>query len=502
MIEDAESQHHDSQQTRDNPQCITNNRRDDWTAMADDIRRQTSDHATLTESSQKSDHATILAAGEAPSKKGSHDDASHDSGHSPDTSLDVQAHGPGSTAGSAQAASHEPSASATQQIAPTPTSPTVGSSAPTASPEVHPTGALQYVAPSTYLRPVSRAAPAVGLATGSPTASRPATRDRRLMPSPLDKEQIEGLRAIRAFLKVRTSYDVLPLSYRLIVFDTSLLVKKSLNILTQQGIVSAPLWDSKTSTFAGLLTTSDYINVVQYYWQNPDALAQVDQFKLNSLREIERAIGVTPIETVSIHPSRPLYEACRRMLESRARRIPLVDVDDETKREMVVSVITQYRILKFVSVNVKETQWLKKPLRDVNIGTFTDLATAHMDTPVMDVIHQLVKRNISCVPILDREGTVLNVFEAVDVIALIKGGDYDNLNLSVGKSLAMRSEDFPGIYTCTLNDRLDTIFDTIRKSRVHRLVVIDEASQLKGLLSLSDILDYTLNSPLGDADEQ
>lgn len=50
------------------------------------------------------------------------------------------------------------------------------------------------------------------------------------------------------------------------------------------GIVSAPLWDSKTSTFAGLLTTSDYINVIQYYWQNPDALARVDQFRLNSLR--------------------------------------------------------------------------------------------------------------------------------------------------------------------------------------------------------------------------
>jgi len=73
----------------------------------------------------------------------------------------------------------------------------------------------------------------------------------------------------------------------------------SYELTTTTGIVSAPLWDSKTSTFAGLLTTSDYINVVQYYWQNPDALAQVDQFKLNSLREIERAIGVTPIETVS-----------------------------------------------------------------------------------------------------------------------------------------------------------------------------------------------------------
>lgn len=204
--------------------------------------------------------------------------------------------------------------------------------------------------------------------------------------------------------------------------------------------MSAPLWDSRTSTFAGLLTVSDYINLIQYYWQNPDALNQIDQFKLNSLREIERAIGVNTIETVSIHPLRPLYEACTRMLQARARRIPLVDFDDETQREMVVSLVTQYRILKFVSVNVKETQNLKKPLRDLNIGTYGDLATARMETPVMDVIHQLVKRNISCVPILDKDGTLLNVFEAVDVIVLIKGGDYEKLNLSAGKALELRSD--------------------------------------------------------------
>jgi CBS domain-containing protein len=209
---------------------------------------------------------------------------------------------------------------------------------------------------------------------------------------------------------------------------------------SQSGIVSAPLWDSKTSTYAGLLTTSDYLNVVQYYWQNPDALAQIDQFKLNSLRDIERALGVTPIETVSIHPLKTLYEACRRMLESRARRIPLVDIDDETQREMVVSVLTQYRILKFVSVNVKETQMLRKPLRDLHVGSYENLSYAHMDSSVIEVIQALVKRSISCVPILDKDGMVLNVFEAVDVIALIKGGDYDNLQLTVGKALEKRSD--------------------------------------------------------------
>jgi 5'-AMP-activated protein kinase regulatory gamma subunit len=250
------------------------------------------------------------------------------------------------------------------------------------------------------------------------------------------------------------------------------------------------------------------------------------------LPEIEKALGVKPIETISIHPDRPVYEACRLMLESRARRIPIVDSDDETRRTMVVSVITQYRILKFIAMNVKETQKLRKPLSEMpNVGTYVDLATASMDTPVMDVIHMLVKKNISSVPIVDKHGmwkgnawtgrmlmnagVVLNVFEAVDVIALIKGGVYDDLNLTVGDALLKRSDvyywyqqtttenanatqDFPGIFTCSVSDNMSTIYDTIRKSRVHRFIVIDSENRLKGVLTLSDVLEHTLLEGLED----
>ncbi|PYH43806.1 AMP-activated serine/threonine-protein kinase regulatory subunit SNF4 [Aspergillus saccharolyticus JOP 1030-1] len=340
-----------------------------------------------------------------------------------------------------------------------------------------------FVHPASFLRPR-------GLSQPMP----PAQPERAI-----DREERQGLRAIRNFLKVRTSYDVLPLSFRLIIFDTSLSVKESLNILIQNGIVSAPLWDSKASTFAGLLTTSDYINVIQYYFQNPAALNQIDQFRLDSLREVEKALGVAPPETISIDPERPLYEACRRMLESRARRIPLVTRDSQTDRSLVLSVVTQYRILKFVAVNVPDTQKLRKPLGEILLGSYQNVATASMDTPVIDVIHILVERSISSVPIVNSEGVVYNVFEAVDVITLIKGGVYDDLSLTVGEALKKRSPDFPGIYTCSLDDGLDTIFDTIRKSRVHRLVVVDENFRLKGVLTLSDILQYILLE--GETDE-
>lgn len=241
-------------------------------------------------------------------------------------------------------------------------------------------------------------------------------------------------------------------------------------------------------------------------------MSKLDQFRLSSLRgkntvpnnngltytndkatDIEKAIGAIPIETVSVHPSKPLFEACRRMLSTRARRIPLVDVDDETGKETVVSVITQYRILKFIAVNNEHnTVLLKKTIRDIRLGTYTNLATAQMSSTVLDVIQMMVRQNISCIPIVDKENRVLNAFEAVDVIPCIKGGVYEDLNGTVGEALCRRPDDSPGIYTCCEDDRLDSLFDTIRKSRVHRLIVVDDDNKLRGVISLSDILKYVL----------
>jgi 5'-AMP-activated protein kinase, regulatory gamma subunit len=89
-------------------------------------------------------------------------------------------------------------------------------------------------------------------------------------------------------------------------------------------------------------------------------------------------------------------------------------------------------------------------------------------------------------------GHVLNVYEAVDILSLIKSGTYDELTLSVGEALLNRPEEFPGVHTCSENDLLASIFDTIRRSRVHRLVVLDGQGKLKGMVSLSDILGYIL----------
>lgn len=72
----------------------------------------------------------------------------------------------------------------------------------------------------------------------------------------------------------------------------------------------------------------------------------------SSSTEIEQAIGVPPPPTVSVHPDDSLFDACAALVRTHARRTPLIDLDDQTGKETILSVLTQYRVLKFIAINV------------------------------------------------------------------------------------------------------------------------------------------------------
>jgi hypothetical protein len=92
----------------------------------------------------------------------------------------------------------------------------------------------------------------------------------------------------------------------------------------------------------------------------PVGLVDSEPYLVVSL-EIERQLHVPPPPTLSVHPLRPLFEASQLLQQTHARRLPLIDVDDQTGGEVVISVLTQYRVLKFISVNVSLLVALVRP---------------------------------------------------------------------------------------------------------------------------------------------
>lgn len=314
---------------------------------------------------------------------------------------------------------------------------------------------------------------------------------RRRAPSHLPPVQSQethnqALQSIRHFLKQRSAYDLLPVSFRVIVLDTELEVKKGLECMVMNSVVSASLWNSRTGKFAGMFTVLDIIHLIQYYYKTSSyqtASIDAESIRFDALRAIEKSLDVPPPPLLSIHPLRPLLEACRMLIETHARRLPLIDRDTVTGKESLVSVLTQYRLLRFIARNCQsQISQLHMGLRRLKIGTYVEqrpddpyfpIATARMDTTVFDVVHMFSERGISAVPIIDENGVVVNLYETVDVISLVSDGAYQNLDLTIASALNKRSPDFPGVIVCTENDSLATLLSLLRQRRVHRLVVVE-----------------------------
>lgn len=87
--------------------------------------------------------------------------------------------------------------------------------------------------------------PSQSIGTGSTSTANSQTPGRRSsrathppMIPPKALSHTEALEALRSFLKDRSSYDVFPVSFRLIVLDTQLKVKKALDVMLLYGETS------------------------------------------------------------------------------------------------------------------------------------------------------------------------------------------------------------------------------------------------------------------------
>ncbi|RKP10472.1 hypothetical protein THASP1DRAFT_12791 [Thamnocephalis sphaerospora] len=313
-------------------------------------------------------------------------------------------------------------------------------------------------------------------------------------------------REIQRFLQRHSAYDVLPVSFRLMMLDTDLLVKKALSALVQNGVASAPLYHAAQHRFVGMLTMTHLIRLMHRYyieeWPYAAIMDELEQLTIGALRAAlaEKLVSGQPPPVVVLHPLASLYEAARKMLQSRLRRLPLVDTDPSTQQDLVVSVLTQYRILRFLAVNVGARDALKLSVAGLGLVTTEALATVKMDTPVIEAINMFVDCHVTALPVVDQDDTLLNVYEKADLLTLAQADTYLDLRMSVEEALQRRSKDFEGVHTCRATDTLYSVLQVLKTTRVHRFVVVDDRNRLRGIVSLSDILRFLVEDP--DAPEE
>ncbi|MGH0182631.1 UNVERIFIED_CONTAM: hypothetical protein FKN15_010109 [Acipenser sinensis] len=135
--------------------------------------------------------------------------------------------------------------------------------------------------------------------------------------------------------------------------------------------------------------------------------------------------------------------------------------------------------------------WRELYLQD----SFKPLVSISPNASLYDAVSSLIKNKIHRLPVIDPlTGNTLYILTHKRILKFLKlfnlaaEKTYNNLDITVTKALQHRSQYFEGVLKCYTHETLDTIISRLVEAEVHRLVVVDENEVVKGIISLSDIL--------------
>ncbi|KAI7690883.1 hypothetical protein SSS_02833 [Sarcoptes scabiei] len=301
------------------------------------------------------------------------------------------------------------------------------------------------------------------------------------------------------FFKFYRCYDIIPISAKLVVFDTQLAVKKAFFALLSNGIRAAPLWDSTQHQFIGMLTITDFIYILKTYYQSPHLkMENLEEHTLNVWRKM---LKEKARQLVSVEPDESLFNAIQMLLHNKVHRLPVIDRDTGN----VLYILTHKRILKFLFLfyynRLPMPSYLQKTLKELNIGTYENIMTATPDTPLIDALTMLVEKRISALPIVDKKFKVIDVYAKFDVIHLAADKMYQNLDITIAKALEFRNQS-ECVIKCTMNETLHAILERIVQAEVHRIIVHDGDDHVIGIISLSDLFNFLVLRPVTNNSNQ
>ncbi|XP_057191794.1 5'-AMP-activated protein kinase subunit gamma-3b isoform X3 [Triplophysa rosa] len=247
-----------------------------------------------------------------------------------------------------------------------------------------------------------------------PLTESPSMEDEGLTMKRTGPLQDPDLDVYAKFFMSHCCYDAIPTSSKLVIFDTTLQVKKAFFALVANGVRAAPLWDNKLQCFVGMLTITDFINILHRYYKSPMVqIYELEEHKIETWREVYLQCSLKSL--VSITPESSLFEAIYSLLKHKIHRLPVIDPESGN----VLHILTHKRILKFLHIfgsMIPKPQFLQKRIEEVEIGTFKSIATVRETETVYDALSIFVERRVSALPVVNEQGKVVALYSRFDVI--------------------------------------------------------------------------------------
>ncbi|CAL8166374.1 unnamed protein product [Prunus armeniaca] len=333
---------------------------------------------------------------------------------------------------------------------------------------------------------------------------------------------------ISMFLSRHTAYELLPESGKVIALDVNLPVKQAFHILHEQGVPVAPLWDFGKGQFVGVLSALDFILILKELGSHGSNLTEEElethtiaawkEAKLRLNRQFDGNGRCYPRRLVSAGPYDSLKEVALGILQNKVATIPIVHSSSQDGSfPQLLHLASLSGILKCICRHFRHSSSslpiLQHPISEFPIGTWVPnigepngrpLAMLRQNSSLADALSLLVQAEVSSIPIVDENDSLLDIYSRSDITALARDKAYTQIHLdelSIHQTLQL-GQDANSPYgflsgqrcqMCLRSDPLHKVIERLANPGVRRLVIVEAGSKrVEGIISLSDVFRFLL----------
>ncbi|CAL0302291.1 unnamed protein product [Lupinus luteus] len=331
---------------------------------------------------------------------------------------------------------------------------------------------------------------------------------------------------ISTFLSTHTAFELLPESGKVNALDISLPVKQAFHILYEQGISLAPLWDFGSSQFVGVLSATDFIQILRELGNHGPNLTeeQLETHTIAAWKEgkfqqrgaLESNGESHPWHFVHAGPNESLKDVALKALQNKVSTVPIIHyASEDGSFPQLLHLASLSGILKCICRHFKHSlvslPILQVPIGSLPLGTWVPkvgepngqpLAMLKPSASLGAALSMFVEAKVSSIPIVDDNDSLLDIYSRSDITALAKDNAYARISLediTIHQALLLgRDANSPyGLYNhrrchmCLRSDSLHKVMEWLAKPEVRRLVVVEAGSKrVEGIISLSDVFRF------------
>ncbi|CAL5346997.1 unnamed protein product [Camellia sinensis] len=332
---------------------------------------------------------------------------------------------------------------------------------------------------------------------------------------------------ITIFLSTHMAYELLPESGKVIALDVDLPVKQAFHILHEQGIPMAPLWDFYKGQFVGVLSALDFIMIIRELGSHGSNLTE-EELETHTIsawkdaksylsRQIDGNGRLFPRQLVHAGPDENLKDVALKILQNNVATVPVIHSSSgDTSIPQLLHLASLSGILKLFAgtlnillghyrcSNYQSVQFLWVP----GFWNWGNKSTAigNVETKFFSwfsIEFVSSRTQVSSIPIVDDNDSILNVYSRSDITALAKDKIYAHINLeemTINQALQLGQEPYSPYGSssqrcqmCLRSDPLHKVIERLANPGVRRLIVVEAGSKrVEGIITVGDIFRFLL----------